>query len=432
MKGGRFRMKKYIAVFWLVLAGFASLPASLLASDDVTEKIKGTIIVDARTDEMAIYTFDHEYLNSLCSMNTVTDNMTVPQAIVSLGQRNEFIKNDAKIKSVKNGEMYRVDEKDMIDMEKNTSDLLNKLLDDNKRSLEKCTTKRFYATKNDVLRIYILPGTPKKLENLNLSVVEKERDTQFTQDLHALIAMIIPSGPQERRLVPPPQPIIALNYFVQNERALLTAQLKVASSQTETGNKKEVNDQEITERKQDPKKTADQNAANSSGDNLREEIITGPKEHWFISADVRLKSVNQLKYDDTTKSLQTKDSPNAFYFSFNYMFGDVYADKTLHWWDYFLIKVLLEASKTPYDAFGLGIGWRQPETDLFGLSFKTLSPFVGFVWTRGDSVNDGIVKTDDRYGKPAFIWGLSFNLDIAAKWFSKSDKNKTDSNAKQN
>ncbi len=426
-------MNKHVVVFWIIFFSFVGMPTTLLASDDDTSKIKGTIIMDMRTDVTAIYTFDHEYLNSMCSMITVTDNVTIPQAIIGLGQMNEFTKNAAKIKSVISGKIYNINEKDMIYLEKVTSDSLNNLLDDNKGSLEKCMTKRFYATKNDVLRIYFLPGTSKKSDNINLSIVEKERKTQFTQDLHSLIAMIIPSGPKTATMAAPPQPIIALNYYVRNERALLTAQLNLRNSQAGTADGAGADGERKSESKINPKKTADQDSSNSgdtTDNKLKKEIITGPKEHWFVAADVRLNSVNQLKYDDATKSLQTKDSPNAFYFSANYMFGDVYADRPLHWWDYFLIKALLAASKTPYDAFGLGVGWRQPETNLLGLSFNALSPFAGLVWTRGDSLSDGIVKADKGYGKPAFIWGLSFNLDVAAKWLSKSDKNQTDGNTR--
>ncbi len=225
--------------------------------------------------------------------------------------------------------------------------------------------------------------------------------------------------------------MVALNYSVQYERALVTAQLNDAAGQAGAAGAGG-DGQQKPDDKPDPKNAVVQGPGNSSGTNLKKEIITGPKEHWFMAADVRLKSADQIKYDNTTRSLQTRDSPNAFYFSFNYMFGDVYADKPLHWWDSVLVKALLEASKSPYDAFGLGIGWRQPEIGFLGLSFETVSPFAGFVWTRSDSLSDGIVKTESRYGKPAFIWGLSFNLDVAARWLGRSEKNKADGNAKQN
>lgn len=404
-------MKRYL-FYCFVLVCYVIIPQITFASND--PQPKGTIIIDLHADEAAIYSFDRNNMNAVCpaaTLSSTTTGTTLPKAIDSINQLN------INVDTISNGKNYPIN----ADAEKITlvhaAD--NKLLDillsnDNKKILEKCSSNRFYVTKDDNIKIYIITDKAEKLNKTNLSIIEKERDSQFVQDLHSLVGMVVAGDCTKANKQG--YAVIALSYTAQYERAYLTAQLNGTAG--DGGGK--------TDSTKAGSPATAQAPANSNDNNLKKELVTGPMEHWFLSADVRFNSVNQMKYDSTSQSLQSKDTPNAFYLSFNYMLGDVYADKN-PWYDYFVVKTLVEASERPYNAFGLGIGWRKPDIKFLGLSFNSLSPFISFVWTRGDSLNNGTVNTDTGYGKPAFIWGLSFNLDTAAKWFSKSDNAKNNS-----
>jgi hypothetical protein len=57
------------------------------------------------------------------------------------------------------------------------------------------------------------------------------------------------------------------------------------------------------------------------------------------------------------------------------------------------------------------------------VSFETVSPYVGIVWTKNDRVDDaGNLLGERRYGRGEFVWGVSLNLDKALGWVGDGGK----------
>lgn len=249
------------------------------------------------------------------------------------------------------------------------------------KNLSQCVTDRFIMSKGDSIKVWILYEGDKPEVNFE----EIERDTQIMKDINVLMTIV----PKVAALAPPGTKIMQVVYNLTKKRATLT--VKVSAD----------------------KKTDDtKNAA------LQTTITTGPKEHLFLSTDVRFTKVSQLKYDSSSKSLQEKDAPSSFYLGINYMIGDLLS-KDQQWYNYLVIKGLLKISKRPQDSFGVALGYRSPEFKLFGVSLETFSPFIGVVWIKEDSLDNGEVQTDKKYSKASWVFGLSFNLDKATDWLKK-------------
>jgi len=135
-------------------------------------------------------------------------------------------------------------------------------------------------------------------------------------------------------------------------------------------------------------------------------VTTGPTEHAFLSADLAVNSINEVKLD--SGNLVPKDNPSQFYVGFNYMVGDVLTEET-SFWKSITGKLLIEASKHPTDSWGIAIGTRFKSLNLRLLQLDTFSPWVGYIWNRNDTLKGHEYKGDWRFG-------ISLNLDKALGW----------------
>ena len=154
-------------------------------------------------------------------------------------------------------------------------------------------------------------------------------------------------------------------------------------------------------------------------------IITGPKEHFFLSANAGETDVRQITYNPTTKTLAPAKKPTTFYVSANYSLGDLYDEgNQVSWANRFIggiyLGIFLEASAHPFQQFGGIVGFRRnliPPLDEL-LPLQTVSPFLGWIWVRNDKVGGAAADptVSSEYAKPRFLWGLSLNLDKALGW----------------
>lgn len=166
---------------------------------------------------------------------------------------------------------------------------------------------------------------------------------------------------------------------------------------------------------------ASENAAEVS-DQLTTSIVTGPREHLFLSAKAALTELRQAKYDSETNTFDLDDKPTAFLIGVNYAVGDLLRDAAPSSLERFangtFISLLLEGSKTPFDQIGAAIGFRHspPGLDSF-LSLETVSPYVGLIWGRNDRAeSETSNRIESTYGRRSIVWGLSLNLDKALGW----------------
>lgn len=145
---------------------------------------------------------------------------------------------------------------------------------------------------------------------------------------------------------------------------------------------------------------------------LKTEIITGPTEHWFLSADLPVNSVNQLKFDESSHSLVPKEEPNQFYVGLNYKLGDLFKGYSgADIWKGLVLKGILLGQKDPLESYGVALAYRRKP--------GTFSPFVGWTFTEEDSqkANGSVEEKGSRNSEVRF--GLSFNLDQALTWLKK-------------
>ena len=144
------------------------------------------------------------------------------------------------------------------------------------------------------------------------------------------------------------------------------------------------------------------------------DLLTGPKEHWFLSAAVPLTTASALKPDAKSGQLVLEEEPSAFYVGVNFLVGDLSDDRrTLL--ENLVVSVLIKASRRPLDSLGATIGLRGQYLSRFGLNLDVLTPFVGWTFTKEAASADGIVsELGSRNAELRF--GVALNLDQALKW----------------
>ena len=144
------------------------------------------------------------------------------------------------------------------------------------------------------------------------------------------------------------------------------------------------------------------------------ELITGPAEHWFLSADVPLNDVKAFTFDKDTNQVALGDEPSTFYIGINFLVGDI-KEGNRPFLGNLVFKAMLKASQHPLDSIGAGIGLRGQYFTKWGLNLDALTPFAVYTMTQEDVTENGVVKKRARRNSE-FRFGVSLNLDQAIKW----------------
>lgn len=139
-------------------------------------------------------------------------------------------------------------------------------------------------------------------------------------------------------------------------------------------------------------------------------LVTGPSEHLYLSADLPIDNVSMLKYDDTKGELTTKDAPTKFFGGLNYSIGDIGLEKASWSWSSLSVKLLMQISSRPLDGFGAGLGFRLPASQIWGFKLNVISVFGAVIWLREDA------DASSTHYKAKLRGGLSLNLDAALGW----------------
>jgi hypothetical protein len=148
-------------------------------------------------------------------------------------------------------------------------------------------------------------------------------------------------------------------------------------------------------------------------------LVTGPAEHWFLSADLPFRRFNELKLDDKNQ-IQPTETPTRFFVGLNYSLGDLLSERPA-FSQAIVLKGSILASKHPLEAFGGAIAYRGPLVKSFGFNFDTVSPFIGWFWTRSDVTPPGESPDTTHKFTSTFQMGFTFNLTEALSW-TKGDK----------
>ncbi|SMN01103.1 hypothetical protein SPONN_2205 [uncultured Candidatus Thioglobus sp.] len=130
-------------------------------------------------------------------------------------------------------------------------------------------------------------------------------------------------------------------------------------------------------------------------------FILGPEEHFYLSADLVLTDIKQLKRN-ANGTLEEKDKPVSFYLGFNYKVGDVLSDND--GLDKISLKFMLKASDRPAESLGLGIGYDT----------KIGNFFVANLWTKDDNnVGSNLGTTQ------SVAFGISFDIGKGISWLKQ-------------
>lgn len=144
-------------------------------------------------------------------------------------------------------------------------------------------------------------------------------------------------------------------------------------------------------------------------------VITGPKEHLFLGLDLPVTKTSQLKYNDSTKTLEPKDTNPQLYLSLNWYIGDVAAkQETQRGFDRFSVKALVLASTRPLDSMGLGVGYQLPDLKVVDLS--AVNVFVGHFWTKQDDISSTGTALTNKSTTRDWRFGITYDVGAALKY----------------
>lgn len=134
------------------------------------------------------------------------------------------------------------------------------------------------------------------------------------------------------------------------------------------------------------------------------DLIAGPREMLYLSADLPVTKVKELQYDKASNQVTEKDAPENFYLGLNINpFYDVYTQhRSEVFYRNFSLKLLVKASSRPRESMGVGLGYR----------FGMMDVFVAHMRTQDDpDISSG-------GGTSSTAAGVSFNISKAVDWLS--------------
>ena len=311
----------------------------------------------------------------------------------------------------------------VIDLVRSPADSLAKsaavraFLRTNAQKLASKMSNRWVGREGDRIDVVVL--RPKNTA-ARIDLDEAARQTRLTNDLVTLVQVAqkvgaLTASPGARA----EHSFTHKQYFLTRTRASLTA----TASLPKAGSAGAADDDQ-NGRKGDAKATDEE-----SPGKVNTTIVTGPREHFFLSANAAFTQIRQVKYNETSKTFEPDKKPTEFFIGVDYQLGDLYDERRANALQQFLagvyVGVALEASTRPFNQVAATLGFRRdlPWFDQF-LTFEAVSPYVGVVWARNDrpAAPGADSRVESKYGKGKFIYGLSLNLDKALGWLTPDKK----------
>jgi len=242
-----------------------------------------------------------------------------------------------------------------------------KFLSELKMRFKKAQEQRWISKKGEKLDVYVFHvGTKGEIK-----IEEKKRKTRIAQDASVLVKLIVLERTKGER-----------NVLMESRQYTLGKQYGTLSVSAVVDKEKEE----------------------------KMEILTGPVEHWFLSADLLLVKLSDVKFVVDQGTLEPRETPKVFYIGVNWMIGDIITEQQNLLKNFFL-KGMVKFSRKPFDSYGLGIGYRFPGVKVLGIDISAFSAFGAMVWTKESVENNTKTVT-----KRQWQFGVSFNLDKAMGW----------------
>jgi hypothetical protein len=314
-------------------------------------------------------------------------------------------------------------------------------------TLVKRSSNRWFGRKGDTLNVIVLGPVGR---HPKFDFKEQARQTRLTTDLATLVQVAQKMGEIKALIPAPVQPAVVLTYrpyLLTKPRGNLTVAVSLkapkpskspepakAPSPTESAKRSKPSDAKPQPRPADEPAVSAEDEEEETPERLTTSLVTGPQEHFFLSANAAFTQVRQVKYDEKSRTLEPDKKPKEFLLGVNYAIGDLFAEDDATGLRSFLngvfLSLLLEGSNKPFNQIAASLGFRRnlPLLDQF-LTLNTVSPYVGVVWARNDLVSDSGASSTvkSKYGKGKLITGLSLNLDKALGWLGGGKKEGGDS-----
>lgn len=256
-----------------------------------------------------------------------------------------------------------------------------------KRKYKRGTGNRWISKEEDRLEVFAFYKKPKtkpgekndekadkKKEDPKpkIEFAEKSRKTRMAQDLSILVKTVVVMAAKGKKAE---IEIYRTTYQLTKRRAALTVTASLSEVKTS-----------------------------------KVEVVTGPAEHWFLSADLPAAKLSDVKFVQAKGTLEPKETPRNIYLGLNCMMGDILREQQSIFKNLF-IKGMLKLSQKPLDGYGVGIGYRFPKVRALGIDISSFSIFAAMMWTKEE--NDTKTET---LTKRQILFGIGYNLDKALAW----------------
>jgi hypothetical protein len=266
---------------------------------------------------------------------------------------------------------------DVISGSKERKNFLRKL----KKKYRRGTESRWLSKEQDKLEVFVFykevkAKTDEKKSTTevkpNITFEEKARKTRIANDLSVLTKLVVTITTKGAA---PEIEIARATYQLAKRRANLTVTAKLGKSKTS-----------------------------------KSSLVTGPTEHWFLSADLPVAKLSEVKFVQDKGTLEPRETPRNIHLGLNCMIGDILKERQ-NLLKNFFVKGMLKISKSPLDGYGVGIGYRFPKVRPLGIDISSFSIFAAVMWTKEETEDK-----KEELKKHQILFGIGYNLDKALGW----------------
>ena len=227
--------------------------------------------------------------------------------------------------------------------------------------------KRFFTSANDDVVLFVLFKPPLTADEIRPFFHEVPRESELVATAKAIAKLVREAGIECR----------AFTYTLQRKRSRFKIVLP------KIGTPAESTAAPAAAAEPDPLiETASPAAAQERLDIETPEVVLGPPEHWFFSADFSM-SVTEFELTKTPEADPEKIKSKDFFVALNFAVGDLLVDRDApiqrrSFLDELLIKVQVTPSKEPWNAWAVGVGVRGYRVKTILWNMDVAHPYFTF------------------------------------------------------
>ena len=257
--------------------------------------------------------------------------------------------------------------------------------------------KRFMTSANDEVALFVLFKPPLTADQIRPFFHEVPRESELVATAKAIAGLVREAGVECR----------AFTYTLQRKRSRFKIVLpKVGTPEDATASAAPA------ARPDALIETEPAAAKQERLDIETPEVILGPPEHWFFSADFSM-SATEFELTKTPEADQDKVKSKDFFVALNFALGDLLVDRDVpiqrrSFLKELLIKVQVSPSKEPWTAWAVGVGLRGYRIKTILWNMDVAHPYFTFGRQSIDVTDTatGATTTDRRWRA---VFGLGFD-----------------------